>query len=541
MGGAVRDGAIRLVSTNRSQEKWRSHAQVDIDRLLYSPEFRRLAGVTQVVPPEDDFHFHDRLSHSIKVAQVAASLARMLVHQSQMGGDEAFSVVDIREWVDPDHCYAAALAHDIGHPPFGHAGENALQTLLESMKEEEFLLPDTSSEYGDFVPDGSRLAERSFEGNAQSTRVVSELSFRGDGVNRGLNLTLRTIAGIAKYPWLRGGHPAGQPKLAKKWSFYPEEGDVLDRLVEYGFVLPEKDGDGRVVRVQRWVEAEIMDWADDISYAVHDIDDFYRLGLVPLHQILNSVRAAPTAIKWHKATFEYVEYDEVREAFEYIAAKLKSFQRRSQSEGATSNCDLDGEEVLNGQFDAAFEQIRLLAQTMRRTANFSGTREAHGDLRRFSSAVITYLSSAASLEINESGRVQLRLDPVGVLVAEFFKAINSYFVIESVNLAAMQHGQEYSLYMLFDGLFYLAAEWLKKRADGEKSNRLPARLRSYLTVLAEEGAEPGSMAENADEELIAIAVLDYITSLRDAQASHLAAQLTGIRETAAVATAWLNN
>lgn len=540
MDGASRDGAVRLGSSNRSQEDWRTHAQVDVDRLLYSPEFRRLAGVTQVVPPEDDFHFHDRLSHSIKVGQVAASLARMLVYQAKAGADEALLSIDLGEWVDPDHCYAAALAHDIGHPPYGHAGENALQAILESMENEEFWQSDSSSDYGEFKSDGMRLAERSFEGNAQSTRVVSELSFRGDGVNKGLNLTLRTMAGIAKYPWTRGGHPAGQPKLARKWSFYPEEADVLESLVECGFVVSEKDDAGTVVRVHRWVEAEIMDWADDISYAVHDIDDFYRLGLVPLHQILNSLDSKPRGITWHQTTFEYVEYDEIREAFQYIAAKLKDFQRRSQLEAETSEPDLAREKILNDQFDSAFEQIKVFALSLQRTADFSGTREAQGDLRRFSSAVITYLCSAASLEVNDLERVQLRLDPVGVLVAEFFKAINSYFVIESVNLAAMQHGQERSLYMLFEGLFDLATQWMEKRADGKKSNRLPARLRSYLTVLAEESAKPDGAADPADEGLIAIAVLDYITSLRDAQASHLAAQLAGLRETAAVATAWLN-
>ena len=122
----MRDRELRQNGLKHAVEAWRTAAEVDADRVFYSPEFRRLSGVTQVVPPQDGYHFHERLSHSLKVAQIAATLARQVVSQSSLPAD-----VDVTEWVDPEYCYVAGLVHDIGHPPFGHAGEQQLQRLLE--------------------------------------------------------------------------------------------------------------------------------------------------------------------------------------------------------------------------------------------------------------------------------------------------------------------------------------------------------------------------------------------------------------------------
>ncbi|MFS0701273.1 dGTP triphosphohydrolase [Cellulomonas sp. 179-A 4D5 NHS] len=520
----------RVDDVARVQEPWRSDAHVDVDRLLYSPEFRRLAGVTQVVPPQDDFHFHDRLTHSIKVAQVAETLARKLKHDAKK--DPAFQGIELDDWLDPRHCYAAGLAHDIGHPPFGHAGEEALQEMFDATADDgvTFWLDDETKGRS-ARSDSERLAERSFEGNAQSMRVVTKLSFRGDALTTGLNLTLRTLAGIAKYPWTRGGHPVGTPKLAKKWSFYTEESDILDRLVRGGYVRVQKDDDGAVVRVDRWVEAEIMDWADDISYAVHDVDDFYRAGLIPLGQIANVFVQAPNAINWLSTDFDFVEDETLRESLLYICQKLRNFQQRDTSE---SEADRDR------HYAGALLRIKEFAQGPCPKAPFSGTGEAHRNLQRFSSAVIVYLSNAASLKVDDR-RVQLHLDPTAVLVAEFFKALNSYFVIESVTLAAMQYGQVENLRSLFPAMVDMAHEWMEKRAEGKVSGRLPARLRSYLAVLDGDGSDDGATEPTGpDLNDIAVAVLDYITSLRDIQAAHLTSQLTGSRETPALYGHWLN-
>ena len=89
-----------------------------------------MSNVTQVIPPQDDYQFHDRLTHSIKVAQVASSIAALLCNRhAEELKSKGYAIGD---WVDPEYCRVAALAHDLGHPPFGHAGEQALQKMLEN-------------------------------------------------------------------------------------------------------------------------------------------------------------------------------------------------------------------------------------------------------------------------------------------------------------------------------------------------------------------------------------------------------------------------
>ena len=215
----------------------------DRDRVLYSAEFRRLAGVTQVVHVEEGHVFHNRLTHSIKVAQIARRLAEHLLKVTPR------EVLDAAGGLDPSVSETAALCHDIGHPPFGHIAEEELDKLL--VKECK-------------CQDG-------FEGNAQSFRIVNAISIRSEA-DPGLNLTRATLNAILKYPWRRA--PKG--KENRKWGFFSSEHSQF----EFARVL-NPTGDKR-----KSLEAEIMDLADDVAYSVHDVDDFYRAGLVPFHQLL---------------------------------------------------------------------------------------------------------------------------------------------------------------------------------------------------------------------------------------------------------------
>lgn len=544
MSPKPRDPKKRMLKlpTESSPEPWRSAAEIDADRILYSHEFRRLAGVTQVVPPQEDYLFHDRLSHSIKVAQVASTLARMLLYRAK--SEQSFKrpkTLDLNEWVDPTYCYVAGLAHDIGHPPFGHAGEEALQRLLAAFieddvdvffNEDENGFPFDSREH-QMGRDTRRLGERSFEGNAQSTRVVANLSFRRDDGQPGLNLTLRSLAAIAKYPWLKGQHPKTNTKLAKKWSFYQEESEILSELVQHQFIRIEQSPDGEVMTVHRWVEAEIMDWADDISYAVHDLDDFYRAGLIPLGQVADALDTVPRDLDWWDTTFDPVRDIEIRMCLNYISGKLKRFQARQGYEN-------------RDEFIAAFKQIRDFLGSFP-AAPFTGTRSSCAEMQKFSSRIISYLSEAASLTYNESTRrVQLQLDATAVLVAEFFKTLNKYYVIDSVSLATMQFGQVVSLSALFDSMTEMAMDWLEGLADGNVSRRLPARLRAYLAERPDFSLNDGKFQEAHDQgqsqgvDMILVAVLDYITSLSDTQAANLSAQLTGFRDVPPLSARWLD-
>ncbi|WP_181438411.1 dGTP triphosphohydrolase [Curtobacterium sp. MCLR17_040] len=501
----------------RAAELWRTPAQTDADRVWYSPEFRRLEGVTQVVPPQEDYVFHDRLTHSVKVAQVAATLARFALWQAKYDEPTRMDLdgLKIEEWIDPDYCYVAGLAHDIGHPPFGHAGESALQILTEEV--------------------GGKTKERSFEGNAQSTRIVANLSFRKPQ-HDGLNLTLRSLAAIAKYPWERGGHPRHIDKLKKKWSFYPEEREVLDALESAGFVRTvsgktpaDAAGEPVVEAVYRWPEAEIMDWADDISYAVHDLEDFYRSGRIPLHRLTTALSAAPKVFAdtdgWLTTSFDFAGDDEeVKGALRFARGKMLKI------------LDEDGQS-LAARVPAAFAQLNAVIVNKMPTNRFDGSRSAHIDLQKFASETISYLSSRTSvkaIDVEGDPRVMFRVDAEARLVAEFFKAINHYYVIESSALATMQFGQTSGLRRTVDALLKMAVAWLD---DGGSQRTLPARLGEYLKASAE---TLQGMDETEQRGAITVAIVDYLCGLRDLQATILDSRLSGDRSSLTFSGSWLD-
>ncbi|HVW11880.1 MAG TPA: dNTP triphosphohydrolase [Bryobacteraceae bacterium] len=218
----------------------RTPAQRDRDRILYSGAFSRLAEITQVVSPERGYVFHNRLTHSLKVGQIARRLTEYLIYE------HASTVAKLGP-LDPDAAEAAGLAHDLGHPPFGHIAEYELNELVR----------------GEGVLDG-------YEGNAQGFRIVTGLASsdardRNEGAIAGLNLTRMTLNGVLKYPW-----GSGDRQQPKKWGYYKTEQEIFT-WVRYG--MPPR---------QRSLIAEIMDWADDITFAIHDLLDFYRAGKVPI-------------------------------------------------------------------------------------------------------------------------------------------------------------------------------------------------------------------------------------------------------------------
>jgi dGTPase len=215
----------------------RAEGARDRDRILYSSAFHRLAGITQIVRAGEADVFHTRQQHTIKVAQIGRRLAQALRRRQPRDAK--------REGLDPEVVEAACLAHDLGHPPFGHIGEHTLDDLVRPSD-----------------PDG-------FEGNAQSFRILTKLAVRFDGIE-GMDLTRATLAACLKYPWFR--EPSG--KKSKKWSAYRAEAE------DFAFARLSMPGDDKTA------EAELMDWSDDIAYSVHDLEDFHRCNAIPWRRIL---------------------------------------------------------------------------------------------------------------------------------------------------------------------------------------------------------------------------------------------------------------
>ncbi len=223
-------------------ESGRTQAQKDYDRILYSSALRRLAGITQIVRAGEADVFHTRQQHTFKVAQIGRRLAQALRRKQPT----LCEIIGLNE----DVVEAACLAHDLGHPPFGHMGEHVLDTLCVQAGDLE-----------------------GFEGNAQSFRIVTRLAMHKPFVE-GLDLTCATLAACIKYPWLRNQDDS---KKRTKWGAY-----TLD-LADFNFARAYHND-----HEQKTLEAEVMDWSDDVTYSVHDLDDFHRCNVIPWRMIFSS-------------------------------------------------------------------------------------------------------------------------------------------------------------------------------------------------------------------------------------------------------------
>jgi len=256
----------RLLTTKRyghehisPDEVGRSHFHKDHDRIIFSSAFRRLSRKTQVHPLASNDHIHTRLTHSIEVGSVGRTLG---IRVGELIADQ------LPHWAGPHDMgtivQSACLAHDIGNPPFGHAGEFAIRDWFRRYRDRPMLAG---------LNDAERADLETFEGNAQGFRVITQIE--NNLFDGGLRLTSPTLGTFLKYPWT-----ASQAGERAKFSCYQTELALLTALADQlGLVA---DGP------ERWCRhplSYLMEAADDICYAIMDLEDAIELNLLTFEDI----------------------------------------------------------------------------------------------------------------------------------------------------------------------------------------------------------------------------------------------------------------
>ena len=409
-------------STLADQPDDRGAFSRDRARVLHSAALRRLADKTQVVGPRDGDTPRTRLTHSLEVGQIARGIG------SGLG-------------LDPDLCDMAGLTHDIGHPPYGHNGERALNDV----------------------------AVNGFEGNAQTLRILARLEPKvldlsdlsgpdSNPTSYGLNLTRAGMDAACKYPWTKT-NPDGT--VNRKYGAYDEDAHILAWLRE-----GHPTHNGRP-STDKCIEAQVMDWADDIAYSVHDVEDGIISRRISLQVLWDLVELAQLA-------------DKGATAFGGTADELL--------EAADSLRNLD---IINaiGTFDYS---LRSYVSLKNMTSELVG---------RYVGATI-----AATLEANphELGRQHGRLVIPASAAAEvkLLKTIAVLYVMDEPAHKARQDRQRERIYRVYDYLTagapgsldaMFAGWWRAAATDAERDrvviDQIASMTESRLERLARKSAE----------------------------------------------------
>ena len=331
-------GYDKNIPQNKISYDGRSAFQKDFDRVVFSSAFRRLQDKTQVFPlPESDF-VHTRLTHSLEVSCVGRSLGNLVgekIIDRHPGLKKNFTKFHFGEIVA-----AACLAHDIGNPPFGHSGEDAISDYFKTGngKPLEQKINDIKK-WNDLIK---------FEGNAQGFRIISQL--QNPDVQGGLRLTHATLATFTKYPkesFLESDNIISaslkkQPKIYKKFGFFQSEKNIFQNVAsEVG--LTKKANDKNSFFWCRHPLAFLVEAADDICYRIMDLEDGSHLGLVSFKE---TEELLMPLIK--KAKLKLYNTRDEKEKIGYLRAKAITLLVDQLAEGFLAN----EEQILNGNFES---------------------------------------------------------------------------------------------------------------------------------------------------------------------------------------------
>jgi dGTPase len=231
---------------SKRKPDYRSAFQIDRDRIIHAHAFRKLQSKTQVfLSGEYDF-YRTRLTHSMEVAQIGRSICHFLLTQ---GGP-----LKPDFYIDSDLVEAVCLAHDLGHPPFGHSGERTLQELM--------------------------VKWGGFEGNAQTLHLLTETMYQNESGVRGMQPTRALLDGVLKYKKLFREFPTPPQN---HFLYDPQE--KVRAFVFGGAEIPSEFHEGEKLNAFKSVECQIMDWADDAAYSLNDIVDGAKAGFLTLERI----------------------------------------------------------------------------------------------------------------------------------------------------------------------------------------------------------------------------------------------------------------
>lgn len=353
--------------------------------------------VSQVVLASEGQLTHTRLLHAQKVGILAGELAQDVGHILEPDTVEYFG------GLDRFAAECGGLAHDLGHPPFGHVGEQAINAAIRAAQPSK--------------PEQEAPEIEGYEGNAQAYRIVTRLAMHKQTDRNGLNLTRASLNAMQKYPWTYDHN-------SEKYGAYRSELPVLQDARSYVEHL------GR----RRTLEAELVDIADDITYAVHDLEDFYRAGLIPLERLRNLDENTR----------------EVRELIDRAVAERKKVSAIQAWMGGSDQTIADltssAPEPDSGMFSYAWTKD---VGGFPIYGPYEGRTSQRGALRDYTAGLIKEL--VASVEPNEQAGVALSEEAlVSVLL---LKQLTRTYVIRGSALGVQQIGQIRILETLFE--FYM--------------------------------------------------------------------------------------
>jgi len=475
----------------------------DLERIRFSPYFSRLAAVTQVISQGAAGQaVHNRLTHTIKVTAVARAIAVDI----NRGPDAALA--EKLGGCDPVVVQAAASAHDLGHPPFGHLGERVLDRVARSR-------------FG--LIDG-------FEGNAQTFRILTELDVHGR-TGEGLNLTAAVRAAVLKYPWSRVGYPDPHPAAAAIPPRGAGPGQEGTGSAKYSAYLLDVSEMSEVLSAyphigvwEQTVECSVMDVADDIAYSLHDLDDFHRAGVLQHALVSAEFRT------WmrRRSEFSRMEPEALRAAGRQPGHGLELLRRRLIHKDAWVFDD--------DAFAVAVDRVGADLVDGLLAVPYDGSMESERAVGMFTSSWINHLQLSVVVTAEPHRRSShVDLTPTAWHEVSVLKFVHQRFVLDRADLAMFQRGQGQILTTLV-GAF---DAWL---ADEDDQHRAPRRLVD-LVELATNGyrrlkAEiphllrgPNGEDASSEDDLKRLGrgrgIIDYVASLTDDRAVATAASMTG--------------